>query len=372
MHTFSSGLNWPRLGWILLVVLCLAYGPMAAEYMAHYFYPDSPRLWDSLFSMLVSEGYAVGNGSVYLEQYQVYSDLRVTMLIHTSLGGLAILLFAGQFMPGGSRRFPSLHRWNGRLTVLVATGSMLSGFVFLTLAGPERIFNGVPFWLQLWGLAVGTLGMLWLGVFCILKRQVMLHQCAMAMAFALLLTAPLLRILWVMLGNLWPQMTILETNITGAALLGTLAPGGAIIASRCFDHRRDFVGRQQPLPGTALTLAIWGVGLVSLLWIVFRHQSLMVGNSFWNGGVLLAMGGGLLFFLLMQQLAKRAGKPVAADEWRLYGLAMVSSLPLFLLLWCVLGYFFSVEDAFFSTALVAPAIALVLGYWLMMWRRWVK
>ncbi len=59
-------------------------------------------------------GYALGDGSVDAVRHQAYAEHRVVLLVHTTLGALALTLAMFQFSARIRERWPAVHRWNGR------------------------------------------------------------------------------------------------------------------------------------------------------------------------------------------------------------------------------------------------------------------
>ncbi len=68
-----------------------------------------------------------------------------------------------------------------------------------------------------------------------------MHRVSMVYAFALLRTAPFLRLLYLVLGAVWPDSTQEVTNLAGAAILGVWTPLAVALASRTMpvSPRRD-------------------------------------------------------------------------------------------------------------------------------------
>lgn len=357
----------PWWGWAAITVVCVLYAPMAIEYTWHFFVPDSPQLWNSTFGGVVGDDHALGEGSIHGEQEQRYADNRVVLLAHTTAGGVAILLFAAQFS-ARLRRNLVRHRWLGRVALLMVAVGMVASSVFLLRVGPSGTFDGPAFYLQLWGLALATVVTATLGFWAIRARQVAVHQSMMAFAFAMLLTAPMLRVLYLLLGLAWPDMTQEVTNLAGGALLVFAAPGGAIAASRSFgsEQRRAGVGA---LPGRWLDVAVTLVAALALAVAVPRQLATFDGLDRVTLTWLLAGGAALATTLVLQRSARREGRGVAAEEWRLYALGVLSSVPAGLLLWLVYDVWFRTDEAFFGSLLTAPGLTLLLAFLVAVLRR---
>ena len=209
----------PRLAtvaWFVIATVVLVYAPMAFEYTARLF-GGGPELWDHTFSAAVGSDHALGAGSIHHEQQGVYSAHRWVLLTHTSLGSIAIALAVFQ-LTNRSRRRPGAHRIVGRVQATLAVTAMLGAMTYLVLVGPRGTYDGPAFYLQLWGLAIGTLAGTVLGVLAARQRHIASHRVLMTYAFALLCTAPFLRVLYILLGMAWPGVTQEVTNLAGGAI----------------------------------------------------------------------------------------------------------------------------------------------------------
>ena len=349
-------------------MICVVYGPMAIEYTWRLFDPDAPQLWNRTFSAAVGHDQALGAGSIHADKQQEYVDNRVTMLLHTSVGGLAIVIFAAQFS-ARFRRNLRRHRILGRVGAGLALTGMVFAAAYLLAVGPAGTFDGPAFYVQLWALAGGTAEATVLGLWAAVRRQIAMHQSLMSLAFALLLTAPLLRVEYLLLGLAWPDATQLETNPAGAAVLATWAPLGAILASRSLagsDRRRSAL---RPLPGPALELAVGAIALGSVPVLVSLHAAAFDGVSRITTTGLAALAVGWALIVINRVASHRAGRAVAAEEWRIHSLTTTLSLPTLLAYWLVLDVPFSRAESFYGALLVASATTLTLGLLVVIWRR---
>ncbi|MGQ0622948.1 MAG: DUF2306 domain-containing protein [Panacagrimonas sp.] len=362
--------RWAYTGWLGITLICVFYAPMASEYIFRFYDFGSLRLWDRFYAMVVGEGQALGPGSAVVEQHDVYMQSRLPLLVHTGLGGILILLGAFQFSRGVRQRYPKAHRWAGRILVGLATISMFTAITYLIRTGPAGTFSGPAFHAQLWALAIGTLASVWAGFVAIRRREIELHQCLMAYAFALLLTAPLLRVLWLVLGLMWPDVTQEFLNVAGGTILGLLAPGGAIVASRVLDSRAQTPTTGRPMPETWLEVSIGVLALLSAAWLAIRFQKQIGEMDRLVITVILSIGAGIGMLSVMKIRARQQGKVLAAEEWRIHALALQGCLPLYALMWAAYAVWFTPEASFYSAALTAPALAMSAGFFLVLWRRW--
>lgn len=369
--TFSS--RWPRqAGWLLVTLVAVGYAPMAMEYFAHFLFADAPRLWLQVFSGVTSVAHAQGPGSIEAEQARVYAASAPAMGLHSVCGGLVILLASLQFHAGFRRRFPRGHRVLGRLQAAVVVVGMLAAIAYLLRTGPAATFDGPPFYLQLWALALATLLSTVLAVVAIRQGQVAMHYCLMAYNFVLLMSAPGLRVGYLVLGGMDPTLTQEMTNMASAIIYAFLVVPMAAIASRALDARPASAQPRGRAPGRGLLLAIWGTGLAVAagLGLMYRAQ---VGGWSWLHGVLLgtALASALLFGGGLWR-ATRRGLAVARHEWSVH-LAALGLVPVAMwALWEVLTVFFTRADAFWGAVLVGPALALSLGLLVVVWSRRVE
>lgn len=350
-------------GWVLIAATVLLYVPMAAEYMFRFF-GGGPDLWEHAYSGVVGEKQALGAGSDHLVQHDVYAKYRWVMLTHTFVGATAIALAVFQFTRRSRTRL-AVHRWIGRFQVGLVVVSMIGAMAFLVLAGPDRTFDGPAFHLQLWALAIGTLAGTLLGLAAIRAGQQAMHRVLMTYAFALLCTAPLLRVTYLAFGLAWPEVTQEVTNLAGASVLAVWAPMGAVLASRTFPvaRKREHLAA---LPGVWLDRATLALGAVGLAALVAAYVAVFDGVDRVTITSIVAIALGLL---LTQLNLRAASDPVSREEWRIHALAMLASIPTTLVLWGVYSLAFTAEESFYGALLTGPAVPLSLGLLLVAWRR---
>lgn len=355
-------------GWGAITALAVLYGPMAVEFTWRFFDPGAPGLWDRTFAAVVDHSEAYGPDSIHAVSGDEYADNRLTMLFHTTTGGIAIVLFAAQFS-ARLRRNLARHRLIGRLAAGLALVGMAGAAAYLVAVGPDDTYDGPAFHVQLWALAFGTATGTVLGVAAARRRQIAQHQALMAYAFALLLTAPLLRVGYLVLGNAWPDTTQLETNLAGAAFLSTWAPFGAFLAARAQDRRRRRDPAIPALPGRRLDLAVLVLAAAAAPALATRYAGELDGLDRVTTTGLVGLVVALAVAVANLAGARRAGAEVAAEEWRVVVLGLVSSAPTALVVWALLDLPFTTADAWFATLLTAPAIAVSLAFLLVVWRR---
>lgn len=215
--------------WIIAATV-VTFAPLAIGYMWHFFDPGAPRWQASVTEAFVDREYAIGKNSVEGVRAVDYANHRVVMLIHTSLGGMALALSMFQFSARLRSRRPAAHRWIGRTYLVLMTTSMLTAIIFLLRAPVVEYGGGSAFDLQLWALALATLSSAGYAFWSIRNRDIISHQAWMGLNISLMMTAPLLRVLWIGLGRVVPGSDLLTNLGAGAVSLGILAPSGGAIA----------------------------------------------------------------------------------------------------------------------------------------------
>ena len=184
----------------LAVLVCVAYGLMNTSYfwtLTHHELAWSNRLLTSLI------GEQFYSGSPHLAQWLANYDRAAGSIgTHAVIGGLALSLFALQFVPGLRQRSPRTHRWIGWSAVALAAVSMAGSMAFLRATPLQQGFGGPIFGVGLWLLALSTLQSLWMGVLRARQRRWRDHMGWMTLTTALLMSAPVLRVGYVAAGKL--------------------------------------------------------------------------------------------------------------------------------------------------------------------------
>lgn len=357
-----------RATWLFLASVAVIYGPMAIEYMWNFFGVKSPTLWLDAYSSVVGHEQATGAGSIATDSHAPYVHSRVAMLIHTTAGGLVILMAIAQFNRRLRTKHPRVHRWTGRAQVSLVVTAMLGAMTYLVRTGPDRTYDGPAFYMQLWFLGGATLASSVLAVLAIRAKQVQWHQCLMAYNFALLLTAPLLRVEYMVLGA-GHTTTQAITNLQGGLLLGFAAPSGAIAASRYFDRRAKLPARVRPLPGAHLDLVAWPAGALGIAAAVALYAHWIGRVDRLSPALIIGYAVTLIAFTLTERRARRQGNTVAERDWRIHRLAVLATPALLVVMWLVYRIPFADQPAFYAAGLTAPPTALTLGFLTALWSR---
>ena len=363
----------PRLpglaGWLLITLIAVIYGPMAIEYFGSFYSDTAPQLWNALFSAVTTESHALGEGSVFREQHDAYIASLQAMTLHTIAGGFVILISVLQFSAGFRKKFPLWHRALGRIHFALVTLGMLAAMLYLLRTGPADTFDGPPFYLQLWALALGTLLSAIMAVRAIIKRQVAIHYSLMVYNLSLLMSAPGLRIGYLIFGGFDPSLTQELTNMASAIIYAFIAAPMAAVATRVMDKRKpDSLLHRQPVKSPTL-IAIW-ISAVMISSIMGNYYFQFVDHDafLFNSLLLTALSvtvvyGGALW------LAYRKGHRAACYEWSTHFASLGMVPASCALLWIAIAQFFTVEQAFWGAVLVGPALSLSLGFLIAIWSR---
>lgn len=134
-------------------------------------------------------------------------------LMHVVLGGLFVVVAPFQFVTSIRRRWPSYHRWAGRVMVLVGAvigvTAIFMAVVIPFSGNPERVING--------GFGAFFLICLWKAVAAIRRREVRLHQQWMTRTLAMGLAPATMRLLFI------PAVVFLDPTGSDVATLATIS-----------------------------------------------------------------------------------------------------------------------------------------------------
>lgn len=213
----TRGLIWAA------ALLAALFGLGAIEYALALAAHRVPLLVQAL-GLLTSAEFALGPRAT--TQYMVthYTTALGRVGPHMALGGVALGLGVLQFVPALRRRHPRWHRASGMVVWLATATSMAGAIGFLVYVPMRQGSSGASFHLGLWALALLTLALLSQAILAIRARDHRSHMVWMALVFACLATAPMLRIDWA----LWGRFSGLDQETANMAtgtlvLLQTLA-----------------------------------------------------------------------------------------------------------------------------------------------------
>lgn len=357
----STSRTLPRVALWAVVLVAVGYFPLAATYFWHFFDAGAPRLQDALQGSAVSHDFAYGHGSVVALRAEDYREHRVVMLVHTMAGATALALAMLQYS-ARLRRRPGVHRWVGRTYLLLMGVSMAAAYAFLVAAPQISYFGGSAFDLQLWVLATSTVTSAAIALVAIRHRDLVSHRAWIGMNMAFMLTAPLLRLLWVGLGRLDHGIELMVGLDIGASTLGVVAPAGGALAFLLSQPSRKLA---PVAPDTRRQYVAAGiVSVAGSCWLAARFAPLpaeVPGASLWVGHLIPATG--LVVICLVGALrATRRGHGIAEVRWRalLWGAALAT--PSAALTTMVATPVYGTIDGFLAGTMVGASGPIVLAF----------
>lgn len=223
---------------LLFTVGCLFYAVLAFDYFLS-FNSGQEGLWLKLFTALISSEHALGAGSVHVDQAIAYRNGYDFMLMHTTMGAIAMAIGPFQFIHAVRRKYPAFHRTAGKIYLLGAMLSMIGGLAYLSVTELDTVFSGAPFAIALYGLDVAVLVTGYLAWRAIRQRQILKHQSWMAFNFGLLLATPVLRLLWIVFGLAFPGLDQSVGNLAITTFLLPLCLSGMLLWMAAQNRRRQ-------------------------------------------------------------------------------------------------------------------------------------
>ena len=207
---------------------CIFYAVLAFDYFIG-FGTGREGLWMRLFAWLVSREHAFGAGSVHVEQAVPYRAGLAFLLLHTTMGAVALALGPFQFSNRLRRRAPAWHRATGKVYLVGVVLSMLSGLAYLFTTPMQAVFSGAMFWVALVGLDLMVLLTAGLAYIAVRQRAFAEHRAWMAFNFGLLLATPVLRLLWIFFGWAFPGKPQATANLAITTFLLPLCVTGMLL-----------------------------------------------------------------------------------------------------------------------------------------------
>jgi uncharacterized membrane protein len=359
--------------WVAIGLTCLIYAPMAIEYMGQYFTSHAPELYLRAISEVIRLNHDSTVGSLVHHEVPTYVRSRWIMAVHTVCAGIAILLGVLQFSKRVRRNRPVLHRLVGRLTLIVVAASMAMALAFLFRTGSAQTTSGPPFYNVLLLFAIFVLAGAVLAFTAIIRGEVRLHQAFMTYMFAMLLTAPVIRIVVIAL-LLWADGESFNTDfMIGSAMAGPLAVFGATIAMRYFTGKAKSGSSFASLP--AVTWGARVAGVVGLLVVIGVGVKLLDSVDMPIFMVTLETAVLLVACVTLRRRAGAAGEENAAKDWGIMESAISSTPVVCLVLFAIYSLFWPAAMAFFCAILASPVVAMSIGYFPIAWTRrtqWVR
>lgn len=307
--------RFSRAAWVAIALSSFLYAPMALTAMWSVAHPGGFNLAGEFLSHTVSDDYAYGPRSGISTQTPAYERHLFVMVAHTVAGAGLMLLGPLQFWSRLRRNRPALHRRIGLgYLALVAVSTASSGW-FLATTSTDEVFSGAPFEVSLTLVWLGTVFTAVLAYVAIARRDVVTHLRLLAVNYALLMSAPLLRYEWALLGNLADGKSHDVVNLGVVMHIAAPLLLGATLAQRSLDRRRDVRGlapsRITPTVVGALSLT----GLASVAGLLWAADN---GDSLERFGAVNLLGPLAVCWVALAVAARRAhlrGDLLAAREW---------------------------------------------------------
>lgn len=190
------------------------------------------------FAKIISPKFAYGQNGLsepLIHYASAPKKVSWMLALHNIMGGILMLIGAMQFVPVFRRRYPKWHRISGLLYITCATVGMLAAIYYMSHTPLSLMYDGFTFTFGVWFLAIGVLLSVWISIYHLIKKEIAQHQAWMAISFGLLLTAPLQRIMWVILGLMNPGMRQLESEYAASSWL---IPASFCVAYSIFTWNR--------------------------------------------------------------------------------------------------------------------------------------
>lgn len=198
------------------------------------------------------------------------------LALHNTMGGLLMLFGGLQFWPALRRKYPRWHRAFGMVYVGAAVIGMLAAITYLLQTPVTKIYDGLTFASGLWFLAIGVLGSIGLSMYHLRRREIAQHQAYMAISYGFLLTAPLQRYGWLLMGVWQPDIRQLEGNYAVTAWLipfSLLVGYGLFTINRLLQEKKPAALRERALQSFPRAQT---VGQFMLRWMLLPSLALAV------------------------------------------------------------------------------------------------
>lgn len=207
----------------VFAIMAALYALSSIEYFISFSSKSAP-MWEGVLALLTSAGFTQGAGSVRVEMYDIYSANRIALQVHATTGSTMLLLGIFQFSTAFRRKFPAWHRTMGKVYVVLALPTGIGTLFYLYNVPPTSVFSGPVFSIALIGLALGMMAATWMAYRTARARNFEAHRAWMLQSYFYILSAPILRAVWVPVYQANSGMTHWDNN------LYALAPTTALIA----------------------------------------------------------------------------------------------------------------------------------------------
>ncbi len=152
---------------------------------------------------------------------------KVLMVVHVIVGSFCMLLGGLQFWPYFRKKYMKAHRTIGAIYIVTVPISVVASLIYLANTAPHHIYDHLVAWIALWIFGVLSLISIVMAVRALRAKRIYEHQGWMALSFASLMVAPLLRWDWAILGMLLPHIDQETLNLV---TMGIMLPECLLIA----------------------------------------------------------------------------------------------------------------------------------------------
>lgn len=218
---------------------------------------------------------------LYLAQMPKLNQVLLTSHIFT---GVACMLLGGwQFWPAFRKRFMRLHRLIGGIYIVTVPISVLLSFAYLTVTAPHNLYTRLTAWVALWLFGTVALFSVGAAVHALRQRRIHEHMGYMALSFACMLVAPMLRLNWVMLAWLFPHI---DQETLSLVTMGIMMPECLLIGYGLIQVNRQYERTMTRRTPSALTLAIQNAFQRAMpLWYALALGAGLIGVMHFGLGV---------------------------------------------------------------------------------------
>ncbi|TAK93373.1 MAG: DUF2306 domain-containing protein [Aquabacterium sp.] len=172
---------------------------------------------------------------LYLAQMPKLNQVLLASHIFT---GVACMLLGGwQFWPAFRKRFMRLHRMIGGIYIVTVPISVLLSFAYLTVTAPHNLYTRLAAWVALWLFGTVALFSVAAAVHALRQKRIHEHMGYMALSFACMLVAPILRLNWVMLAWLFPHI---DQETLSLVTMGIMMPECLLIGYGLIQVNRQY------------------------------------------------------------------------------------------------------------------------------------
>lgn len=192
---------------------------------------------------------------------------QVLMVVHVLFGSFCMLLGGLQFWPWFRKKHLKAHRIIGAIYIVTVPISVVASLLYMANTAPHHIYDHLVAWIALWAFGLLSLLAITMAVLAIRARKIYEHQAWMALSFACLMVAPLLRWDWALLAALFPHIDQETLNLV---TMGIMLPEVILIGYGLILINRQYVRamKQRPVQPLALLASQTYIRILPILYMV--------------------------------------------------------------------------------------------------------